>query len=68
MGDSMHFHSYNLDSKGKDHRIQLNRRLSTDAEGISVALGLRAAAKVELGALLTDIGKKLSKRTLWSPV
>ena len=67
-GDSMHFHAYALEKNENNFRLQLVKRLSTDAAGISTALGLKAEAKVELEVIVADIQRKLSKQTLWSPV
>ncbi|OQX28455.1 MAG: hypothetical protein BWK80_00175 [Desulfobacteraceae bacterium IS3] len=64
IGDSMHIHSYSL----KDHkgffRLDLNSRLSTDANGISVCLGLQTEARVELDHIIKELEKKISENTL----
>lgn len=62
-GDSMHIHSYSL--RNKDFfRLDLNSRLSTDANGISVCLDLQIEAKVELDHIINELEKKISENTL----
>lgn len=63
-GDTMHFHSYTLENNSKIH---LSERCSTDAAGIAAALGLKAEANIELEKILSDIQKKISEKTLWTP-
>ncbi len=46
--DPMHFHSYRMSSTAAGHKIELHERFSTDTPGISVCLGLKADAIVEL--------------------
>ncbi|MBI4580147.1 MAG: hypothetical protein HY718_10625 [Planctomycetes bacterium] len=67
LGHAMHFHAYSLDQHGTSHRLQLAERRSTDAAGISMALGLQEQANVELSVILADIEAKLSARTRWTP-
>ncbi|WP_392480876.1 hypothetical protein [Nostoc sp. C110] len=66
LGDSMHFHSYELLSESSGYRIQLTERWSTDANGIADCLGLQTSPRVELEAMLRQIGNKLSQSTLLS--
>jgi len=66
-GDSMQLHAYSLERQGGAHRLRLTERCSTDASGISTALGLQATANVDLDVILADLGRKMSERTLWSP-
>lgn len=69
LGDSMHFHAYGLTtSLRNEYFLQLNRRLSTDANGVSNCLGLQAEAKVELDLILSTLQKKISATTLFTPV
>jgi len=72
VGDSMHFHAYKLKPDGNKtdggYSLHLDNRMSTDADGISTALGLQAEAKVELKVILDDIQRKMSSATQWSPV
>jgi hypothetical protein len=69
MGDSMHFHSYQMVGQ-PDHsyRIALQSRLSTDAEGIAQCLGLQAEARVELDEIIRALQAKISSATLFTPV
>lgn len=67
LGDSMHFHAYGI-SQQEDlsHRLVLQSRLSTDAEGIGICLGLQADAKVELERIFQILQAKLSQSTLFA--
>lgn len=60
----MHIHSYSLKDNGGNFRLDLESRLSTDANGISVCLGLQAEAKIELNRIIRELEKKLSEDTL----
>lgn len=64
IGDSAHFHSYSLVPEGKALRMELALRLSTDADGIGMCLGLQAEAKVELSEIVKLLEAKLSTQTL----
>ncbi|MBC2716053.1 MAG: hypothetical protein HF978_12165 [Desulfobacteraceae bacterium] len=64
VGDSMHIHSYALQEKMGLFRLGLNKRLSTDTNGIALCLGLQAEAKIELETIIADLEKKISKNTL----
>jgi hypothetical protein len=64
LGDPMQIHSYRLKPKGEELRIELAERLSTDTEGISKCLGLRAEANMELAELVAYLESKISKVTL----
>lgn len=48
IGDSMHFHSYQMQSVDNVWQLQLLRRLSTDSAGVQTSLGLQAESNVEL--------------------
>lgn len=65
LGDSMHFHAYSL-RQGDEYQYKLNlsRRLSTDAKGVAIAMGMEASPNVELAALLARIQAKISVNTL----
>lgn len=67
IGDSMHIHSYVL-KNNRQYKIELDKRLSTDSEGIATCLGLQAEAKVEIGEIIANIESKLSNETLLSIV
>ena len=69
LGDSVHFHSYGL-SKQANHsyRLSLQSRLSTDANGIALCLGLKAEPRVELEVIIHALEAKISPATLFVPV
>jgi len=60
----MHFHAYNLSESGNAWRLELESRVSTDAEGIAKCLGLQAEAKVELEVIVAELEKKMSAKTV----
>jgi hypothetical protein len=64
IGDAMHFHSYNLNESEGAWRLELESRVSTDAEGIAKCLGLQAEAKVELEVIVAELEKKISTNTV----
>jgi hypothetical protein len=68
IGDSMHFHTYQMNQQSDgSFRPVLQSRLSTDAEGIGICLGLQAEARVELEQILQTLQAKLSPATLFVP-
>jgi len=60
----MHIHSYSLENNNDIFRLELGFRLSTDADGISICLGLQADAKIELEHIIAELERKISKSTL----
>lgn len=68
IGDSMHIHSYQLTDVNGVFKLELEDRLSTDADGIAVCLGLQAEAKVEIAHIIAELETKISKNTLLSVV
>jgi hypothetical protein len=66
VGDTMHIHSYVLEESGQQFKLQLNERLSTDADGVAQCLGIQAETKIELESIISELEKKLSDRTLFS--
>ncbi len=64
IGDSLHFHSYLIKNQNFTYKIELDRRLSTDSEGMTICLGLQTEAKVELNEFIKNIESKLSGKTL----
>ena len=65
LGDPMHFHAYGLiESRDEPASLELNERLSTDANGIAECLGLLADANVELDNIVNLLESKLSGNTL----
>ena len=67
IGDAMHFHAYAFEQTERAYQVQLSERWSTDAAGISTALGLQAEPNVDLDVILADIERKLSNETLLAP-
>lgn len=63
IGDSMHFHAYELADWSDEHRIRLTSRKSTDMAGIATALGLQSEARVELEVIVAALEAKLSTAT-----
>ena len=64
LGDAMHFHAYSFLAEGGGYALKLNYRLSTDAEGVALCLGLKAEPKLELDQIVAQIERKLSSATL----
>jgi hypothetical protein len=64
VGDAMHLHSYKLNESGGVLRLELESRVSTDAEGIAKCLGLQAEARVELEVIVAALEKKMSTNTV----
>jgi hypothetical protein len=64
IGDAMHFHAYKLNESEGVLRLELESRVSTDAEGIAKCLGLQAEAKVELEVIVAELEKKISTNTV----
>lgn len=68
-GDPMHFHAYKMSRQADNsYRISLDSRLSTDATGMALCLGLQAEARVELTTIMQALQSKLSDATLFSPL
>jgi hypothetical protein len=66
-GDSMHLHAYRFArAPTGDWRLELAKRLSTDAEGVGQAIGLQVTAKVELQIILAQLESKISSRTAFN--
>ena len=64
-GDSIHIHSYSLDEvEWHSLRLRMNDRISTDANGISLCLGLQAEAKIELNRIIEYLEARISEKTL----
>ena len=64
IGDSMHMHSYSLGQTDRDFSLSLKDRFSTDAAGIAKCLGLATEAKVELQAIVRELERKISDKSL----
>jgi len=63
-GDPMQFHAYELRKEATAYRLKLKERISTDAAGIAMCLGLQADTKVELQIVLEQLEAKLPQSTL----
>lgn len=66
VGDSMHFHSYELTAIDNRKKLSLYTRKSTDAEGIGICLGLQVLASVELADLIKQLETKISDETIFT--
>ena len=64
LGDSMFIHAYSLQTDRSAYKIELSRRLSTDAAGIAKCLGLQAEAKVDAASIVSSIEARMSDSTL----
>ena len=67
LGDAVHLHSYKLPETADVKGLNLDERLSTDAEGIARSLGLKADAKVEITEITRQIEEKIAEDTLFIP-
>ena len=63
IGDSMHFHSYKL-LGSETPVIKLNKRISTNREGIAKCIGLKAEANIKIEELMKILENKISNETL----
>ena len=63
--DPMHFHSYQLKQVKEGHRLELDKRMSTDTDGIARCLGLQSEAKIDLEVIVELIEKKITALTLF---
>jgi len=65
LGDVMHLHSYKLDeAESSGLEVHLDSRVSTDAAGIAKCLGIQANTRVELDAIINELERRLSAKTL----
>ena len=69
IGDSMHLHAYRMDIQAdKSYKLTMQSRLSTDADGVGLCLGLQAEARIELEQIIQALQAKISASTLFVPV
>lgn len=69
LADAMHMHVYRLEKQSdRSFRLRMLSRVSTDAEGIAMCLGLQAESRVELAEIVAALEAKLSPTTLLNPV
>lgn len=66
VGDSMHFHAYELTTTRGRNKLALHSRKSTDVEGIGICLGLQIQARVELADLIQQLEAKISDETIFT--
>ncbi len=64
LGDSMHFHSYNLKKDAENYKLTLGSRYSTDSNGISKLLGLNADANLKFEEIALILEPKISDSTI----
>ncbi len=64
----MHLHAYRMEQQAEQsYKLVLQSRLSTDADGIGLCLGLQAEAQVELEQIIAALQAKISPSTLFTP-
>lgn len=69
IGDSMHLHAYRMNGQAdQSYKLVMQSRLSSDADGIGLCLGLQAEARIELEQIMQTLQAKLSVATLFAPV
>jgi hypothetical protein len=66
VGNPLQIHSYRLDSSESGYRLALANRYSTDTQGVAACLGLQASPKIELLAIVAELERKLSAKTLFT--
>ena len=64
--DPMHFHAYALKQNPQGHKLSLDRRMSTDTDGIARCLGLQSEAKIDLEVIVKLIEKKITARSVFN--
>ena len=69
IGDSMHLHAYKMEKqKDGSFNLGMQKRLSTDADGISLCLGLQAEDRVDLEEIVRALQARISATTLFGPL
>lgn len=63
IGHAMHFHAYTLQARENHYMLTLSQRLSTDTNGVALALGLKASSHIELETLREILHRKISPQT-----
>ena len=66
LGDSMHFHSYKLTKTGKNFKLVLDSRYSTDSKGVSELLGLKANPNIGFDEIAKLLETKISDTTIFN--
>lgn len=68
IGDSVHIHAYRTRLQDdRSFNVILQSRLSTDADGIGICLGLQAEARIEVERILQALQAKISPATRFIP-
>lgn len=67
-GHSMHLHAYRVSERtDREYRLDLDTRLSTDAEGIAKCLNLLTEARMGLPGIVQILQAKIGEDTLFTP-
>jgi hypothetical protein len=66
IGNPLQIHTYRLAENGTEHRLLLANRYSTDAVGLAACLGLQASPRMEVQAIIAELERKLSHKTLFT--
>ena len=66
IGDTMHFHSYELRTVDNQLKLFLKERYSTNSDGISKLLGLNANANVGFDEIAKILENKISDKTIFT--
>lgn len=67
ISEPLHFHSYSMEKKKlSELKIALDKRLSTDVEGMNVCLGLQEEAKIDLSIIIEKLESRISSNTLFT--
>lgn len=67
ISDSMHLHAYKMSpQENGSFKLDFSTRMSTDADGVGICLGLQAEAKVELDAIIRALEAKMSPSTIFT--
>lgn len=61
--DSLHIHSYDLNEGEIKYRLSFNKTISTDANGMAVAIGYQSENNLELDKILAILYPKLTELT-----
>lgn len=66
IGDAMHFHSYKLKKDSNDYKLVLNSRYSTNSQGISLLLGLKADPNIGFEEIAKILEAKICDSTVFT--
>ena len=68
VGEAMHIHAYQADRLQQGFRLNLYKRLSTDADGVRACLGLQADANLDLEDIVRTLESRMTGATFFAPV